>query len=282
MKLAVNFSEALLQLLQKTPGLTVDYIKVPLCPFPAGFSQFETGEKYGRLLPHLAQPGVLALGHNLPNQRFDGELVREIIRRTDPPYLSTHMEARTEYFPEYTQYQHRNHPGLHQALKERFLTAIAMVKVKTGIPLLLENFPYYTMLVHYRAGSEPDFISELCEAGDCGFLLDIAHARCSAWHMGREVESYIKALPLSRLREIHLAGARQESYGLRDTHTELEENDYFLLEKVLNQATPEIVTIEYGGMPERIQRLDGVFEPIRRNNPVELERMIRRVREIIG
>jgi uncharacterized protein (UPF0276 family) len=281
MKLAVNFSGALLQLLQNDPDLPVDYIKVPTCPFPASFSQFETGGKYRRLLPHPAQTGVLALGHHLPEQRFNGELVREVIRRTAPPYLSTHLEARTDYFPEYIQYQHQNHPGLRQAIKERFLTAIAAVKAETGLPLILENFPYYTALVHYRSGSEPDFIREICAEGDCGFLLDIAHARCSAWHMRREAESYIAALPLSRLREIHLSGVREESHGLRDTHTEMVERDYSLLEQVLTRATPDIVTIEYGGMPERIQRIDGGFEPINRNNPVELERMIRRVRRII-
>jgi uncharacterized protein (UPF0276 family) len=281
MKLAVNFSGALLQLLEKDPDLPVDYIKVPTRPFPASFSQFETGGGYRRLLPHTAQTGVLALGHHLPEQRFNGELVREIIQRTVPPYLSTHLEARTDYFPEYVQYQHQNHPGLHQAMKERFLPAIDLVKAATGLPLILENFPYYTARAHYRAGSEPDFIREICVEGDCGFLLDIAHARCSAWHMGRTAESYIKALPLSRLREIHLSGTREDSHGLRDTHTELEEIDYSILEKILSRATPDIVTIEYGGMPERIERIEGGFEPIHRNNPLELERMIRRLRRII-
>jgi uncharacterized protein (UPF0276 family) len=281
MKLAVNFSEALLYLLRKNPNLPVDYIKVPTYPFPESFAQFETGEKYRRLLPHPAQPGVLDLGHPLPEQRFNRDLIREVIRRTASPYLSTHLEARTEHFPEYFQYQHRNHPTVSQALKERFLTAIATVKTETGLPLILENFPYYTTLAHFRTGSEPDFISAICQEGDCGFLLDIAHARCSAWHMRREAESYIMALPLSRLREIHLAGVREESYGMRDTHTALDETDYSLLVKVLSRATPEIVTLEYGGMPERIRGIDGNFEPIYRNDPDELERMIFRIRENI-
>lgn len=281
MKLAVNFSAALLQLLQKDPGLPVDYIKVPTVAFPGCFSQFEQGERWRPLLPHPAQPGVIDLGHPDPKQQFNPEIVAEIIRRTNPPYLSTHLEAKIAYFPEFQSYQHEFHPGLRQALAERFLQAIKTVKARTGLSLVVENFPYYGWRDRYRLGSEPWFIKEICEQGDCGFLLDIAHARCSAGSFGIGELTYIKALPLERLREIHLGGVQRHKWGICDTHTALEQWDYQLFREVLEQTRPEIVSLEYGGMPDRILNVDGVWEPISRNSPDELQTMIGRVRELI-
>lgn len=281
MKLAVNYSEPLLGLLRQNPTLEVDYIKVPTFPFPGCFVQFDAGSTWRRLLPHLAQPGVLALGHPQPSQRFSPEIVTQVIQRTLPPYISTHLEARRDFFPEYRMYQHENHPRLRQAMQERFLTTIAQVKQQIRLPLVLENCPYYR-LDRIRLGSEPEFITSLCELGDCDFLLDIAHARCSAWSTGESIVDYINALPLKRLREIHLAGVEEKVNGVRDTHTALQEMDYQLLELVLNQAQPEVLTLEYGGMPEKIENESGRFEPISRNDPAELAAMISRLRQIIA
>jgi uncharacterized protein (UPF0276 family) len=283
MKLAVNYSAILGELIQAHPELPVDYIKVPTMPFPGCFArQFDAGIKLRPLLPHPAQPGVLSLGAPQPEQCFNPKIVAEIIRRTSPPYLSTHMDALIDYFPEYKALQHCDDLKLGAVVKERLLTAIAIVKYQTKLPLILENFPYYSWFHHYRIGSQPEFITEVCAAGDCGFLLDIAHARCSAWSLKMETEVYLKALPLNRLREIHLSGVREFDYGICDTHTALGEIDYTLLQTVLAWARPEIVTLEYGGMPERITNCFGVIEPIRRNDCHELEEMILRTREIIG
>jgi uncharacterized protein (UPF0276 family) len=283
MKLAVNYSAILAELIREQPELPIDYIKVPTLPFPGCFTeQFEAGVKLRPLLPHTAQPGIMALGAPRPEQRFSPEIIKEVIRRTNPPYLSTHLEARVEYFPEYQTEQHRHTPEIYTALQERFLTGIAEVKRATQLPLVLENFPYYTWLHHYRTGSEPELIRTICTAGDCGFLLDIAHARCSAWSFKQTVEAYLQALPLERLREIHLAGVRELDFGICDTHTALGDADYQLLQTVLQWSKPEIVTLEYGGMPDWLVNRSGVKEAVNRNDRRELETMIKRIGEIIG
>ena len=281
MKLAVNFSEALLSLLAEDPGLPVDYIKVPTIPFPGCFSQFEQGRTYRKLLPHPAQPGVISLGHPLPQEQFDRELVSKIIELANPPYLSTHLEAALDFFPSYKEEQHNFDQGLKQEMLGRFLNGIDRVKKAAGLPLLLENFPYYSWWCHYRLGSDPAFISEVCEAGDCGFLLDIAHARCSAWNFGISIEQYLESLPLSRLVEIHLAGVKLRTEGVRDTHTKLSAEDYQLLALILDTTSPETITIEYGGLPDRLVNLGHEYEPICRNDPLELEEMIYRVLDVL-
>jgi uncharacterized protein (UPF0276 family) len=279
MKLAVNFSEALVSLLEEDPALPVDYIKAPTIPFPGCWSQFETGGKYRRLLPHPAQQGVLALGHPQPELRFNREVVAEVIDRTDPPYISTHLEARVEFFPEFRDFQHELDPVVEEALFRHFLSAVRQVKAEIGLPLVLENFPYYSFWVHYKLCADPGFITRICTEGDCGFLLDIAHARCSAWFFQMDLLSYLSALPLDRTKEIHLAGVQTRAEGMIDTHTKLEEDDYVVLNRVLARTDPEIVTIEYGGMPDQIMNLQGEYEPVLRNDPRELAEMIYRVKQ---
>ena len=280
MKLAVNFSDALLSLLEREPELPVDYIKFPTIPFPGCWEQFERGKNFRKILPHLSQPGVIALAHPEPGQRFDAGTVLKVLERTKPPYLSTHLETRVEFFPEFQAHQHQSDPLLVKTVKAHLLKAIEEVKTAIPVPLVLENFPFYRWWKHYRLGSESWFIREICEAGDCGFLLDIAHARCSAWNMECKVNDYLNELPLVRTREIHLAGVQLREEGLRDAHTALGEEDYTLFESVLDRTDPEIVSIEYGGLPDRIMNLRAEYEPISRNDPEELREMIKRVVEI--
>jgi len=282
MKLTVNFSEMLLKILKKQPDLPIDYIKVPTIPFPECWTQFKRGIENRPILPHPAQPGVLALGHPEREERFNWEIIQAIIDQTDPPYLSTHLEARVEYFPEFSQLQQQVDPKLQEALEARFVEAALEVKRFIKRPLILENFPYYSWWRHYRVASEPDFIREVCKRADCNFLLDIAHARCSAWYLKLDPLEYLKALPLERLQEIHLSGIIMRPEGMRDSHTPLDEIGYQLLDEVLKLAKPEMLTIEYGGMPDRIAiSLQDEFEPLDRNQPEALLEMIRRVRGMI-
>jgi len=283
MKIAVNYSQALLSLLAEDPNLGIDYIKAPTSPFPGSWHQFEDQGFGHASLPHLAQSGIMFLGHPDREQRFNRPAVERVIATTGPPYLSTHLEARIEFFPELAPYQHQNHPLVQRVLKAHFVAAVQEVKAQLNIPLIVENFPYYTWWWNFRWGSEPQFITEICQETDCGFLLDIAHARCSSWHMGRDLMEYIQELPLKRLREIHLGGVRQRGVeGIRDTHTALNEEDYQLLEWLLSRTDPDTVTIEYGGMPDYLINLERRQEPIERNNPLELRQMIARVRSIVG
>lgn len=281
MKLAVNYSTVLLQLLQANPDLPVDSIKVPTIPFPDCWEQFHEGITHKNLLPHLAQPGVISLGNPRPEEAFNPVIVRKVLDLARSSYLSTHLEPRLEYFPDFCDSKDLYDPALRSAMIERFLRTIRKVKQSLGIPLVVENFPYYTWWRHYKLGSDPGFISEICETGDCGFLLDISHAQCSAWHFHMDIRDYLAALPIQRVREIHLAGSIIRPEGLRDAHTALNPTDYLILEEVLRRADPEFITLEYGGMPDRIQNIDGSFEPLHRNDPLELQTMIERITDLI-
>ena len=58
------------------------------------------------------------------------------------------------------------------------------------------------------AAYRPDVICRLVEETGCGFLLDVAHARIAARHLGLDVRPYIEALPVGRIREMHITGVQ--------------------------------------------------------------------------
>ncbi len=84
-------------------------------------------------------------------------------------------------------------------------------------PILLENLSQY---LHYPAAdmNEAEFLSEVCAAADCGLLLDLNNVYVNHCNHGTGVASFIDALPLSRVGEIHLAGYQQLGGQLLDTH----------------------------------------------------------------
>lgn len=279
MKLAVNYSDTLISLISANPDLPVDYIKAPTIPFPECWEQFIRGKLYCNLLPHLAQPEILFLSHPELEKNFNKEVIRKVLKQTEPPYLSTHIEAPLDYFPEFQRELHQRHPIINRVLKKRFLDSIRLVQWEIEIPLVLENAPYYAWYCYFRESCEPEFISELCAASDCGFILDIAHARISSQNLKIDVYEYIDALPLSKVIEIHLSGILDSApIGFWDSHTKLDEEDYLLLKYVLGKTNPEIVTIEYGGYANHEPNLIyGGYVECLRNNSDELQEMIKQV-----
>ncbi|HBE79268.1 MAG TPA: hypothetical protein DDW65_16070, partial [Firmicutes bacterium] len=82
MKIAVNYSQALLSLLAEDPNLGIDYIKAPTSPFPGSWHQFEDQGFGHASLPHLAQSGIMFLGHPDREQRFNRPAVERVIATT--------------------------------------------------------------------------------------------------------------------------------------------------------------------------------------------------------
>jgi uncharacterized protein len=123
---------------------------------------------------------------------------------------------------------------------------VEQVKKVLNVPVILENMsslpgPHG----RYAPEADPHMLSEVIEATGSGLLLDLAHARIGAQAMKMEVHEYIKLLPLERLQQIHVSGPRWRDGALFDAHQSLEEEDYALLEWVLERAQPRVVTLEY-------------------------------------
>ena len=97
----------------------------------------------------------------------------------------------------------------------------------------------------FRTSVEPALMWSLVEEG-AGVMLDLAHLRVTAYHLGVDARAFARSLPLHAVRELHVSGpAFVAGLGLRDEHQEMAEEDYALLAWVLARTEVDIVTLEF-------------------------------------
>jgi uncharacterized protein len=86
-----------------------------------------------------------------------------------------------------------------------------------GAPLVLENPSTY---VEFQGDTlrEWEFIAALAEEADAGLLLDVNNIVVSAKNHGFDPETYLAALPLHRVVQIHVAGHTDHGSHAIDTH----------------------------------------------------------------
>ncbi len=84
-------------------------------------------------------------------------------------------------------------------------------------PLVLENPSSY---VAFKDSVMPEweFMARLAEEADIGILLDVNNIYVSAFNHGFDARTYIDAIPVSRIRQIHLAGHENCGTHIIDTH----------------------------------------------------------------
>ena len=74
-----------------------------------------------------------------------------------------------------------------------------------GRHILIENPSSYLRFRH-SSMAEPHFLAELARRTGCRLLCDINNIYVSAWNVGLDAGSYLDALPVRAIGEIHLAG----------------------------------------------------------------------------
>jgi len=73
------------------------------------------------------------------------------------------------------------------------------------VPLAVENVSYYWHPGRAEMG-EAEFLSRVCEAAECGLMLDVNNAYVNAQNFGFDVDEWMRAAPLDRVVQIHVAG----------------------------------------------------------------------------
>lgn len=239
LQLAAVYSPALVELLaeEKVP---VDRIVV--CPWHTG-AQIRRARSHRPLLLYN-MPAPFAL--NRPDQ-FDEAVMAQaerLLTLADPPWFSTNSSfsvAESEYDGQITPRSETQPRG--QVYLNTCRNA-ARLKRWLPVPLILKNLDYHPASA-YEYVCEPLFITAVLDAVDCGFLLDVAHARVSAHNLGIDQERYFRSLPLFRVREVHVSGPRLRDGAMTDAHEPLQDEDWEALAFVLARTTPEAVTLEY-------------------------------------
>lgn len=95
------------------------------------------------------------------------------------------------------------------ATLDRVCEHIDRIQERLGVRMLLENPSTY---FEFEAStfSEPDFLAAVVQRTGCGLLLDVNNVHVSCHNNRHEPLAYLAALPLSAVRQIHLAGHARE------------------------------------------------------------------------
>jgi uncharacterized protein (UPF0276 family) len=101
------------------------------------------------------------------------------------------------------------HDLLPVAFKEanvgRIADRIKVARDALGVPIAIENVSFYWHPGRAEMG-EAEFISRVCEAADCGLMLDVNNAYVNSLNFGFDVDAWMRDAPLERVVQMHVAG----------------------------------------------------------------------------
>jgi uncharacterized protein (UPF0276 family) len=267
LRVGCNYSAALVELL-RAGRVAVDYLC--LTRLEAVEEELREARAFSPVLIHvLGRAGV-------PPETWDSldwQRLNRVIARADAPHVALHLDIRAEDWPRGVDLraQERNETT---EMIERIQAAFENAAQRLDCPLLFENVPYYGYRGAHRVCADPALMWQLAAKG-VGMLLDVAHLRCTAYHLGVDVRGLARSMPLGAVRELHVSGPTAgEQDGLRDTHGVLSEEDYKLLAWLLEETDPAVVTLEYGGT-------DPAFEMEEADMAGSLQLQLYRLRDLV-
>jgi len=262
MKIGCNWSKALKVLLEKEV-VNVDYIKTGAYGY---FNEeFSTIRSLRPILLHglgyFEETGMKDIGI------IDFDFSNRLIKKCNSPHYGVHLSIQNSHM----------YPGMmEEDIHKHMCKQIQIFKKKLAVPLLLENPPDSpqdrVMFDHYPY-IMPEQFNRLFTENDVSFLLDLTHAKITAKYRRWNIYDYLRQLPLNRVVEIHVNGSGYDKEGFpRDTHQAMEDEDYKLLEWVLNYTSPKVVTLEYNGTTDESNE----------ETLYNLEKQLNRIHKICG
>ncbi|MFV0478617.1 MAG: DUF692 domain-containing protein [Parahaliea sp.] len=178
------------------------------------------GGRYGRQLRQLAEHYPLIL-HGLSldiggTDPLDLTLVRTIRRFMDELGISVYSEHLSYCAAQGHLYDLLPIPFTKEAV-DHVCARIGQVQDILGQPLILENASYYAQA--HRELSEAEFINAVVDQSGCELLLDVNNVYVNSVNHAYSAHDFLQAMPLRRVRYIHVAGHYDEAEDLKvDTH----------------------------------------------------------------
>lgn len=109
-------------------------------------------------------------------------------------------------------------------------------------PILLENVSCYIECADNQM-HEATFITNVLNESDCDLLLDLNNVYVNSVNHQFSAEAYINALPLNKVKEVHLAGYQQKDGFLLDCHNHPICEDVWQLYNTLTKKIGPIATL---------------------------------------
>lgn len=181
----------------------------------------EALERAKDIWPIVTHGLTMSIGGTDPLRRDYLAGLRSFIERTGSPWHSDHLCFSTfggvvlhDLLP----------LAFKQSEVQRVADRIKRAQDAIGVPMAVENVSFY-LHPGKREMTESEFVARVCEAADCGLMLDVNNAWVNATNFGYDVDAWMREIPLDRVVQMHIAG--------HDWFTEpsAESNDFVLDER---------------------------------------------------
>lgn len=268
MEFSVNYSPALAELVREGQ-LRVDRFKCPAWP--------DLLEEVGAEWPlYVHFPFTVGAGQGGPvndekKQLADLDFFAEILETTGTPQVNTHLIFNSRDYPDIP--LDSREPRHAQRLVSAALRDLEPLIRRFGaervtVENIINEWGWLTLSVL------PEVITRVLDETGCGFLFDLSHARLAARNLGIPEREYAAALPVDRIREVHVTGLQRmagEMYerlmaagnpggfatmfaGKEMDHLPMLDADWVELEWMMAQIhskawrTPWVTAVEVGGV----------------------------------
>ena len=179
-------------------------------------------------MPVLLHSSSLSLGSvGIEMDREFLQLTRRLLDKTASPWLAEHISWNRFHGGDT---RHFILPTLTQDIADTIVANATELRRVTGRPLLLENAPRTFSIKLDDEKPEGEFISDIIERSECGFLLDLDSAILTAHTMEYDLTEYLRSLPLDRLIEIHTGNPMR---------------DWEILSKLFQSSPVKAVTLDW-------------------------------------
>jgi uncharacterized protein (UPF0276 family) len=288
MQLAANYSVPTADLLRRGI-IRLDRFKCPDWPDVIAAAQ-AIGPVYVHF-PFLVGSGIGDAIDSETKQVADWNKVEALMAQAETLFVNVHLASRVKDHPGIP--ADTNDPAHIERLTEHLIRDVRAVVKRFGAGRVIVENDFDGGGEHLPPAHLPECICRVVQETGCGLLLDVAHARIAAHDLRMDARQYISALPLHRLREIHITGVQrlegcwldalrqargsaaliQRFAGRLQDHLPMTDEDWELSAWVMSQihsgawGQPWIVTFEYGGVGplfEAVTRPSALAEQIPR------------------
>jgi len=292
--LAVNYSHIAARLFDEG-RIQVDRFKCPA--WPETIAAVRARYAFYVHCPLRVGMGIGDAEDTETNRPGDWDKYTHLLAESAAPWVSLHIGSKPSDFPDIPAVSlAREHVD---RVRAALLRDVAAVVKRLGAERVIVENLFGWNGYHLHACLLPEVIQAVVRETGCGFLLDLSHARMAARNLGLDEAAYVSALPLDRIREMHITGlqrfgepwlsrARQAGASEKEIrefagdgvidHLPMTPADWPAYTWAMDRihagdwATPDIVAFEYGGV-------GGVFQAIT-DETVLLEQVPRLYREV--
>lgn len=273
MKFAVNYSDPASDLL-RNGQIQIDCFKCPAWPDLIA-SVLEIYPTYVHF-PLKVGAGSGDVIDTETNQPVNWDKVERLLNQTETPFVNVHLSPTVQDYadsPVDIPVDTADHAHI-EMLTENMINDLSIVVSRFGSNRVIAENIHGSGMNNLRPAYLPEVIQRVVEEADCGLLLDLSHARLAARQLGIDEREYVSALPITRIREIHVTGIQrfeghwverirgagvdpniiQPFIGKLVEHLPMTGEDWDFFAWSMNQihngvwSQPWVVAFEYGGV----------------------------------